>query len=344
MSKMVRLGVIGAGRIGKLHARNLSFNISDAQVLAVSDVYLDASKQCADQCCIPKVVKDHREIMEDPDIDAIFVCSSTDTHAQMIIEGAEAGKHIFCEKPIDHNLERIDNALDAVEKAGVKLQIGFNRRFDPNFKRARDAVRDGKLGTPHVVRITSRDPEPPPIDYIKASGGLFFDMTIHDFDMCRYLIGEEVVEVYATGTALVDPRIGDAGDIDTAVTTLTYVSGAYCVIDNSRQAVYGYDQRIEVFGTEGCMVVDNREPYSATLFKPDQVQRDPLHYFFLERYKDAYLEETREFIACIQEDRTPSVTGIDGKIPILMAMAATQSLKEHRPVRVDLDRATADKA
>lgn len=338
MADQVKIGIIGAGRIGKLHARNLAFNISDATIVAVSDVYLDAAKQCAAECRIPKTVMNHREIMEDPDIEAIFVCSSTDTHAQMIIEGAEAGKHIFCEKPIDHDLERIDKALDAVEKAGVKLQIGFNRRFDPNFKRARDYVREGRLGTPHIIRITSRDPEPPSIEYVKVSGGLFFDMTIHDFDMCRYLMGEEVVEIYAAGTSLVDPKIGEAGDVDTAIITLTYESGAYCVIDNSRQAVYGYDQRIEVFGNDGCVVVDNREPYSATFFKRGQVQRDPLHYFFLERYKDAYLDETQEFVKCVQEDKEPSVTGIDGKIPIIMAMAAQQSLQEHRPVKVELDK------
>ncbi len=337
MTEQVRIGVIGAGRIGKMHTENLTFNISTATVVAVSDVYLDAAKQCAAECRIPKAIMNHREIMEDPDIEAIFVCSSTDTHAQMICEGAEAGKHIFCEKPIDYDLERIDKALEAVEKAGVKLQIGFNRRFDPNFKRTRDYVKEGKLGVPHIIRITSRDPEPPPIEYVKVSGGLFFDMTIHDFDMCRYLMGEEVVEVYATGTSLVDPKIGEAGDIDTAIITLTYESGAYCVIDNSRQAVYGYDQRVEVFGTEGSVVVDNQKPYSMTFFKRGQVQRDPLPYFFLERYKDAYLDEVQEFIKSIREDTEPLVTGIDGKIPIIMAMAAQQSLQEHRPVKVSLD-------
>jgi myo-inositol 2-dehydrogenase/D-chiro-inositol 1-dehydrogenase len=335
-NQQARIGLIGAGRIGKVHARNLAFALPEAQVLAVSDVNLDSARQCAAECHIPKVVKDHREIMGDPDIDAIFICSSTDTHSQMIVEGAEAGKHIFCEKPIDFDLQRIQAALDAVKKAGVKLQIGFNRRFDPDFKRARTAVVEGKIGKPHIIKITSRDPAPPPIEYVKVSGGLFFDMTIHDFDMCRYLMGEEVVEIYATGTSIVDPKISAAGDIDTAIVTLTYQSGAYCVIDNSRQAVYGYDQRVEVFGTEGCMVVANREPFTATFFRRGQVERDPIPYFFIERYKEAYLEETREFIACLQEDTTPSVTGIDGKIPILMAMAANQSLKERRAVRVTL--------
>jgi myo-inositol 2-dehydrogenase/D-chiro-inositol 1-dehydrogenase len=336
MGKEVRIGVIGAGRIGKLHAANLTFQIPGAQVVAVSDVYVEAAQQCAKDYHIPKAVQDHREIMDDPNVDAIFICSSTDTHSQMIIEGAEAGKQIFCEKPIDFDLARIDAVLAAVEKAGVKLQIGFNRRFDPDFKHAREAVVAGQLGTPHVIKITSRDPEPPPIEYVKVSGGLFFDMTIHDFDMCRYLMGEEVVEIYAAGTSLVNPKIGEAGDVDTAVVTLTYESGAYCVIDNSREAVYGYDQRIEIFGSEGCLVVGNPEPYAATFFKRGKVERDPLHYFFLARYREAYLAETQEFINSIQDDRTPSVTGIDGKIPVLMAMAATQSLKEQRPIKVEL--------
>lgn len=334
MSNVVRFGMIGAGRIGKMHAKNLAYSIPEAQVLAVSDVYVDAAKQCAAECQIPKAVQDHRDILNDPEIDAVFICSSTDTHAQIMIESAEAGKHIFCEKPIDFDLARIDAALAAVDKAGVKLQIGFNRRFDPHFKRARQAVEDGTLGTPHIIKITSRDPAPPPIDYVKVSGGLFFDMMIHDFDMCRFLMGEDVVEIYAAGTSLVDPKIGEVGDIDTAVVTLTYESGAYCIIDNSREAVYGYDQRVEAFGTAGCVVVDNPTSNTATFMKRGPIERDALYHFFLDRYHEAYLAETREFIACIQDDRTPSVTGIDGKIPILMAMAANQSLKERRPVNV----------
>ena len=336
MSEQIRLGVIGAGRIGKLHARNLSFMVPNAEILAVSDVYREAAEQCAAECHIPKATADHREIMDNPDIDAIFICSSTDTHSQMIIEGAEAGKHIFCEKPIDFDLARIDKALSAVEKAGVKLQIGFNRRFDPSFKHARELVAAGKIGTPHVVRITSRDPEAPPISYVKVSGGLFLDMTIHDFDMCRYLLGENVTEVYAVGTSLVDPEIGKAGDIDTALITLTYESGAYCAIDNSRQAVYGYDQRIEVFGSEGCIVVGNRTPYEGTLYTSDTVQNPMPLYFFLERYNESYIEEVRQFITAIQQNNPSPVPGIDGKIPVVMGLAAQQSLKERRPVEVSL--------
>ena len=338
MADQVRIGIIGAGRIGQLHARNLSFMIPEAEIAAVSDVYFDAAKQCAAECHIPKAVTDHREIMEDPNIDAIFICSSTDTHSQMIVEGAEAGKHIFCEKPIDFDLNRIDRALAAVEKAGVKLQIGFNRRFDPSFKHARDLVAEGKIGTPHVVRITSRDPEPPPVSYVKVSGGMFLDMTIHDFDMCRYLLGENVTEIYAVGTSLVDPEIGKAGDIDTAVITLTYDSGAFCTIDNSRKAVYGYDQRIEVFGSEGCIVVGNRTPYEGMLYNSATVQSALPMYFFLERYNESYIAEARQFITTIRNDTPSPVAGIDGKIPVIMGLAAQQSLQEHRPIKVVLEK------
>ncbi|MBD3307428.1 inositol 2-dehydrogenase [candidate division KSB3 bacterium] len=338
MAEQVRIGIIGAGRIGKLHARNLAFSVSEAEVAAVSDVYLEAAEQCAAECRIPKAVKDHRVIMDDPAIEAIFICSSTDTHSQMICEGAAAGKHIFCEKPIDFDLARIDESLKAVDDAGVKLQIGFNRRFDPSFKRARDMVAAGKIGTPHIIRITSRDPAPPPLDYVKVSGGMFLDMTIHDFDMCRYLMGEEVTEVYATGTTLIKPEFQQYNDIDTALLTLTYQNGAFCTIDNSRQAVYGYDQRVEVFGSQGCIVVGNRTPYDGTVYLQETVQQPLPLYFFLERYTEAYIDEARQFIACIQQDTPPPVVGIDGKIPVLMGLAAQQSLREHRPVKVELDK------
>ncbi|MDY0095029.1 MAG: inositol 2-dehydrogenase [Candidatus Vecturithrix sp.] len=336
MAEKVHIGVIGAGRIGKLHARNLAFHIPEAEVVAVSDVYFEAAQQCAAECQIPKAVQDHRAILDDPNVEAIFVCSSTDTHSQMIIESAQAGKHIFCEKPIDFDLNRIDQALKAADEAGIKLQIGFNRRFDPGFKHAKDTVAAGKIGIPHLVRITSRDPQAPPIAYVKVSGGLFLDMTIHDFDMCRYLLGEEVTEIYALGTSLVDPKIGEAGDIDTAVVTLTYQSGAFCTIDNSRQAVYGYDQRVEVFGSEGCVMIGNRRPYEETLSLRDKVQGPLPLFFFLERYQESYLAETRQFITSILENTTPPVVGIDGKIPVIMGLAAQRSLKEHRPVKIEL--------
>ncbi len=322
MSSKVNVGLIGAGRIGRLHAEHLAFRIPDANLLAVSDIILEAAQKCAANLGIPTATQDHRIIMKNPDIKAVVVCSSTDTHAQMIEEAAAAGKHIFCEKPIAHDLGEIDRALAAVEEAGVKLQIGFNRRFDPNFRRVRELVATGKIGEPHILRITSRDPAPPPIEYIKVSGGIFLDMTIHDFDMARYLIGSEVEEIYAAAGVMVDPAIGEAGDVDTAVITLRFENGVIGTIDNSRQAVYGYDQRVEVFGSGGCASADNNYPNTAVISDGQSVHRDlPLN-FFIERYVESYVAEMKAFIECVQQDKMPPVTGIDGRIPVVMGYAA----------------------
>ena len=334
MSSRVNVGLIGAGRIGRLHAGHLTFRIPQADLLAVSDIILEAAQRCAADLGIPTATQDHRAIMENPAIEAVVICSSTDTHAQMIEEAAAAGKHIFCEKPIDFDLARIDRALAAVEEAGVKLQVGFNRRFDPNFRRVRELVAAGKIGQPHILRITSRDPAPPPIEYIKVSGGIFLDMTIHDFDMARYLIGGEVEEIYAAGGVMVDPEIGQAGDIDTAIITLRFENGVIGTIDNSRRATYGYDQRVEVFGSSGMVTVSNNTPDTAVL-SDDQGIHGPLPlYFFIKRYVDSYIAEMEAFIKCIQQDKTPPVTGIDGRIPVIMGYAARKSYEENRPVRL----------
>ena len=335
MVKAVQIGLIGAGRIGRVHAETIANRIPEANLRVVADVFLKAAQKCATDFQIPSVSEDYREILENSEIEAVLICSSTDTHARFIEDAAVAGKHIFCEKPIDHDLKKIDRALKAVEKAGVKLQIGFNRRFDSSFKRVRDAVAAGEIGEPHLVHITSRDPGPPPIDYIKVSGGIFLDMTIHDFDMARYLLADEVDEVFATGAVMVDPAIGEAGDIDTAVIVLRYANGAIGVIDNSRKAVYGYDQRVEVFGSGGGIVVSNRTPDLAVLSDADGVHASkPLH-FFIQRYKESYVAELQEFIERVREDKTPSVTGIDGRIPVVMGLAAWKSYRENRPVKLN---------
>jgi myo-inositol 2-dehydrogenase/D-chiro-inositol 1-dehydrogenase len=334
MTNQVNVGIIGAGRIGRVHVENLAYHIPEANVVAIADIFVEAAEKCAADFGIPSATKDHRAVLENDQIEAVVICSSTDTHAQFIEEAAAVGKHIFCEKPIDLDLKRIDRALEAVDKAGVKLQVGFNRRFDPSFKRVRDMVAAGKIGTPHIVHIISRDPAPPPIEYIKVSGGIFVDMTIHDFDMARYLIGSEVEEVYAAGGVMVDPKIGEAGDIDTAMVTLRYANGAIGSIDNSRQAVYGYDQRVEVFGSEGGIVVANRTPDNAIISDADGVHAAKPLYFFIERYTDAYIAEMKEFISCILEDKAPSVTGIDGRIPVVMGLAAWKSYRENRPVKL----------
>jgi myo-inositol 2-dehydrogenase/D-chiro-inositol 1-dehydrogenase len=334
MTRKVNVGLIGAGRIGRLHARHLAFRIPEARILAVSDIVLEAAQACAAECDIPASIQDHRAIMENPDVEAVVVCSSTDTHARMIEEAAAAGKHVFCEKPIDFDLARIDRALAAVEEAGVKLQVGFNRRFDPNFRRVRELVAAGEVGEPHILRITSRDPQPPPIEYVKVSGGIFLDMTIHDFDMARYLIGDEVEEIYAAGGVMVDPEIGRAGDIDTAVITLRFRNGVIGTIDNSRQAVYGYDQRVEVFGSGGAVSADNAYPNTAVVSDAQCVHRDlPLN-FFMERYTDSYIAEMKAFVECVQKDQPLPVTGVDGRIPVVMGYAARKSYEENRPVRL----------
>jgi myo-inositol 2-dehydrogenase/D-chiro-inositol 1-dehydrogenase len=279
-------------------------------------------------------VDDYQAILSDRTIDSVAICSSTDTHAKIVIEAAQAGKHIFCEKPVDLDLATIDAALDAVEKAGVKLQVGFNRRFDPNFRKVRAMVADGKIGEPQIIRITSRDPAPPPISYVKVSGGMFLDMTIHDFDMARYLSGSEVVEVYVAAGVMVNPDIGEAGDVDTAVITLRFANGAIGTIDNSRKAVYGYDQRVEVFGSEGMIQAHNNTPDNDVYFNGDGVHSANPLYFFLERYMDSFIAELKDFVQSIVDNTTPPVVGLDGRIPVVIGMAAKKSYLEHRPVKI----------
>jgi myo-inositol 2-dehydrogenase/D-chiro-inositol 1-dehydrogenase len=331
----IKVGLIGAGRIGTLHAGHLAYRIPGVDLVAVADVAIEAAQACAARFDVPRFSGDYHDFLQDDEIDAVVICSSTDTHAQIIGEAAEAGKQIFCEKPIDFDLERIDRALQAVADAGVKLQIGFNRRFDPNFRRVREAVAAGQVGVPHILRITSRDPAPPPLSYIQVSGGIFLDMTIHDFDMARYLMGSEVEEVYAAGNVLVDPAIGEAGDVDTAVVTLRFANGAIGTIDNSRQAVYGYDQRVEVFGSGGMICAGNETADRTVLSDAQGVHAALPLYFFVERYTAAYIAEMTAFVEAVQQDTPPPVSGLDGRAPVVIAYAAARSMKEGRPVRLD---------
>jgi myo-inositol 2-dehydrogenase/D-chiro-inositol 1-dehydrogenase len=333
-TKTIRIGVIGAGRIGKIHAENLATRIPGVEVAAIADVNRTAAEETAARLHIEKACADYQDILGDKSIDAVAICSSTDTHSRLIMEVAAAGKHIFCEKPIDHDLARIDQALTSAKNAGVRLQIGFNRRFDPNFRKVRELVMAGKIGKPHLLRITSRDPAPPSPEYAKVSGGMFLDMTIHDFDMARYIVGSNVTEVYAAAGVLVDPRIGEAGDVDTALITLYFENGAIGTLDNSRQAVYGYDQRVEVFGSGGMVAVANNTPDTHVYSNGEGVQSAKPLYFFLERYTDSFINELKEFIKSIQEGTETPVTGMDGRIPVVMALAAKKSYLEHRPVKL----------
>ncbi len=332
--KKMNVGIIGAGRIGRVHAQSIAYHIPNATIKAVSDVRLDGVEEWAKSLGIENVYSDYHKILEDKDIDAVLVCSSTDTHAQISIEAAEAGKHIFCEKPIDYDLDRINRVLAAVEKAGVKFQVGFNRRFDHNFNRINKVTKDGVIGDPHIIKITSRDPEPPPIEYVKVSGGIFFDMAIHDFDMARFQAGCEATEVFAVGDALVDPEIGKAGDVDTAVITIKFENGAIAVIDNSRRAAYGYDQRVEVFGSKGSVEARNDTETNTVVRTADNVASDKPLYFFLERYMGSFVEEMKQFFAAIENDTETPVKGIDGLNSVIIAMAAKKSLDEGRPVKI----------
>jgi myo-inositol 2-dehydrogenase / D-chiro-inositol 1-dehydrogenase len=334
MTDRLNIGVIGAGRIGRLHAEHLAYRIPAANPLAIADIAEAAARQCAARCRIPQAVADYRAILSNLDIQAVAICSATDTHAQIIEEAAAAGKHIFCEKPIDQSLERIDRALSAVARAGIKLQIGFNRRFDANYMRVRQAVERGEIGRPQLLHIVSRDPAPPPIEYVRVSGGLFLDMTIHDFDMARFLLGEEVIEVYASGGVMVDPAIGAAGDLDTALVVLKFASGAIGTIDNSRRAVYGYDQRVELFGSAGAISTANNYPNTAIISGAESIRRDlPLN-FFMDRYVESYLSEMAAFVDAVLHDRPTPVGGPDGRAPVVIALAARKSYDENRPVRI----------
>ena len=330
----VRVGVIGTGRIGTLHIEHIAQDIPEAELVALCSLDRPSMDTLAKRFNVAQTTNDYTELLADPQIDAVLVTSATNTHVEISQAAAKAGKHIFCEKPIALDLEQIDETLAIVEKAGVKFQVGFNRRFDASFMRVREVITSGKIGEPHIMRITSRDPAPPPIAYIKVSGGIFLDMTIHDFDMARYLIGDEVEKIYATGGVRVDPQIGAAGDIDTAVITLQFQNGVIATIDNSREAVYGYDQRVEVFGSKGMVTAANPLTDTVTFSGSEETRAALPPYFFLERYKAAYLSELQAFFACIQEDTPPPVTGKDGRAPVVMGLAALKSLRENRPVRL----------
>lgn len=333
--KKVNIGIIGIGRIGKLHIENVS-KLPEVQIAAISDIHVDEQLvEWAARYGIRNVSTDYREVIGHPDIDAVFICSSTDTHVPLIIEAAHAGKHIFCEKPVSFSFEETKRALQAVKDAGVQLQVGFNRRFDHNFSRVREMVETGKVGETHIIKVISRDPFPPSPEYIKVSGGMFMDMTIHDFDMARYLAGSDIVEVYAKGGVFVDPIFAELGDIDTAVITLTFANGTLGMIDNSRKAAYGYDQRVEVFGSGGCVTVQNDYTNTAKLVTADGVYQDKPKLFFVERYRESYEKETKDFIDCIVNGHQVPVSGYDGLQAELAAYAAKQSLQLGRPVRLE---------
>ena len=332
---MVNVGIIGAGRIGKVHVESICTQVKDAKVKTLADPFMnDETEKWAKDMGVEAMTKDYKEILADPEIDAVLICSSTDTHSPISVEAIKAGKHVFCEKPIDHDVAKIKEVIDALKDSNVKYQVGFNRRFDHNFEAVQKAVADGKIGDTHIIKITSRDPEPPCADYVKVSGGIFLDMTIHDFDMVRFLAGCNATEVYVEAAVLVVSAIGEAGDVDTAVITLKMENGAIAVIDNSRKAAYGYDQRAEVFGSKGMVAVSNDSTSSAVISNADGVTGEKPLYFFLERYMAAYAKEIKCFIEAIENDTDTPLGVMDGLQPVLMGLAAKKSLEEHRPVKI----------
>ena len=328
--RQITLGAVGAGKIGKLHTENI-LRMPGVQVKVVADPYID--ENWAKGWGLATSL-DPEDVFADEEIEAVLIFSPSTMHSEQIIAAAQAGKHIFCEKPMALESKPIRDALAAIAETGVKLQIGFNRRFDPEFRRLKEGMNSGEVGRLYLIRITSRDPALPPTDYLRTSGGMLLDMTIHDFDMVRYLSDSEVDDVYTTGAVMIDPAIGEIGDIDTAITTMKLGNGALAVIDNSRQAAYGYDHRIEVFGSKGSMEAGNRTPALTILATAEGVVRDRPQYFFLERYREAYQAELEDFILALREDREPTVGGKDGLASILIGIAANESMKTGKPVRV----------
>jgi len=331
--KNVKVAVAGLGRIGKIHLDNLCRRIQGVEVIGAMEIS-DEYRNIPESYGIPFFTHHFNELIGLKDLHAVVICSPTDTHADYVELAARAGKQIFCEKPLDLSLARVKEVLKVVEDRQVNLMLGFNRRFDPDFRKVHEMVRQDKVGNIHIIKITSRDPGPPPVEYIKRSGGLFLDMTIHDFDMVRYISGKTVKEIYARGSVLVDPAIKKAKDIDTAVITITFGDDSMAIIDNSRKAVYGYDQRLEVFGSKGMVQADNNYEDHHRLFTEKYISGAlPLH-FFLERYEKSYVNEMKEFSDALIHNKKMPVGGEDGLISLKMGLAAKKSMEENRPVKL----------
>ncbi|HQP60442.1 MAG TPA: inositol 2-dehydrogenase [Anaerolineaceae bacterium] len=333
MNQKVNIAVIGTGRMGSVHVANLVRHIPQANLAAICDIRLEVAQALAQDLGISRVEQNYYELLADPSIEAVLIATSTNTHARIIQDAAAAGKHIFCEKPLALELEDVDQALAAVENAHVKLQVGFNRRFDKSFQKVHEIVESGQIGNPCILRITNRDPELPAMEFLRVSGGMFLDMSIHDFDMARFQVGE-VEEVYAIGNVLIEPGLNDFGDLDTTIITLKFANGAIGAIDNSRQAVYGYDQRLEVFCTEGTAQADNETETTIRKGNRDGFLAAKLPYFFMQRYAPCYIEEVRTFIECVRDDRPTPVTGRDGRMAVVIGHAAWKSFHEQRPVKI----------
>jgi myo-inositol 2-dehydrogenase / D-chiro-inositol 1-dehydrogenase len=329
----IRVGMLGTGRIGRLHAELIARRVAGLELAGVYDADADVAGPVADRLGAT-LFRSATDLLESPHVDAVAVCTSTDTHAALVVAAAEAGKPVFCEKPISLSLAEVDRALAAVEHAEVLLQVGFNRRFDPGHHSVRDAVASGAIGEAQLVRISSRDPAPPPLDYVRVSGGIFLDMTIHDFDMARFVTGSEVEQVFARGEVRVDPAIGEAGDFDTIAATLRHADGTLTLIDNSRRAVYGFDQRVEAFGADGMATSANQPRHGGSLLTAEGVRSSRLSDVFSERYEASYVGEWEAFAAALARDDPSPVTGADGRAALAIGLAAARSAREGRAVNV----------
>jgi myo-inositol 2-dehydrogenase/D-chiro-inositol 1-dehydrogenase len=330
----LRVGVLGTGRIGRNHAEIVAGQVSGAEVVMLYDADEASSRGLGRRLGV-HTAGSADEVIEAANVDAVAICTPTGLHADQVVAAARAAKAIFCEKPVSLELAEVDRALTVVTEAGVPFQVGFNQRFDPGHAAVAAAVADGRVGEPHLVRITSRDPQPPPLDYARGSGGIFLDMTIHDFDMARYVVGSEVVEVYAAGSVLVDSALADIDDLDTIAVTLVHENGCITTIDGSRRAVYGYDQRVEVFGSDGLAASENPPAHAAVVRDAAGVHGATLTYPFLDRYAASYVAEWIEFVTAVREGRAPAVGVADARAPLVIALAARRSVREHRPVRLE---------
>jgi myo-inositol 2-dehydrogenase / D-chiro-inositol 1-dehydrogenase len=333
MTRKVKIAVVGTGRMGSVHVRNIVRQIPEADLVAVCDIRLEVAKAVADECGIQRVVRDYHELLKDKEIEGILIASSTDTHAFIMKDVAAAGKHIFCEKPLALELDKIDESLAVVKNAGVKLQVGFNRRFDKSYQRVHEIVASGQIGYPCILNITNRDPDFPAMEFLRVSGGIFLDLAIHDFDMIRYQVGE-VQEIYAAGGALIEPKLKEFGDLDTDVVILKFENGAVGTINNSRKAVYGYDQRLEVFCSNGTAIANNEAETTVVKGNQDGFLSAKPPYFFMQRYAPCYVEEVRQFIECVRDDKPTPTTGADGRAAVVLGHAAWKSIRENRPVKI----------
>lgn len=333
MTEALGVGVVGVGRVGRMHAELLATRVRGARLVAVSDALFDLAGDVGTSLGVPAL--ETGRLLADPSVQAVAICAPTEAHVPLIEEAAAAGKAIFCEKPISLDLAEVDRAVSGASAAGVPLMVGFNRRFDPSHAAVREAVASGMVGAPHLVRVTSRDPEPPPLDYLRGSGGIFLDMTVHDFDMARFVVGSEVREVDAAGAVRVVPELAELDDVDTAVVILRHVDGCITMIDNSRRAIYGYDQRVEVLGSAGLVASENPLVNTALLRDGAGTRLSNLPYFFVERYAESYLRQWEAFVAAVASGLPPPTRGEDGRAALVLGLAAKLSVAEGRTVRVE---------